>query len=380
MPPESTAPARVLLLTDADVFAGTEQHILMLACALRRKQIDVFIGCPQPSPLADRASTAGIAVIALPKRGRVDWRAAGTIRRLVKSGRIKIVHAHNGRTTLAAAIALRGLKSARLVVTQHFLAPAHTKRRGVAGVVSRILHDWLNHRTNKTIAISQAVADSMRDRGEFAPSAVTVVHNGLPKPALDHLKPAATVRAELAIDPAAPLIVCAARLEPEKDVASLIAAMPRLLHDFPAARCVIAGRGSLQESLAQQITDLHLDQQVRLLGFHSDVLSLMAAADVVVMPSLAEPFGLVLLEAMSLGRPVVATRAGGPLEIVADGVTGLLIPPADPPALSAALARLIANPAEARAMGQAARDRFEQLFTDEHMAGAIADLYRELVK
>jgi len=377
---DAPAPGGVMLLTDADVFAGTEQHILTLASALRQKHIDACIGCPQPSPLADRASAAGIPVIAIPKRGLIDWRAAAAIRRLVKSGQIKIVHAHNGRTNLAAAIGLTGLKSGRLVVTQHFLQPAHTKRRGLAGFAGRLLHHWLNRRTDKTIAISQAVADSMHLRQETSADRISVVHNGLSKPAADRVKPGETIRAELAIDPAAPFIVCAARLEPEKDVASLILAMQRLLEDFPAARCVIAGRGSLQESLARQITDLRLGQHVRLLGFHADVISLMAAANVVALPSVAEPFGLVLLEAMSVGRPVVATRAGGPLEIVADGASGLLVPPSDPPALAAALARLIANPAEAEMMGRAARARFEQLFTDEHMADAIADIYRELVQ
>ena len=94
------------------------------------------------------------------------------------------------------------------------------------------------------------------------------------------------------------------------------------------------------------------------------------------LPSIAEPFGLVLIEAMSLGRPVVATRAGGPSEIVEDGLTGLLVAPAEPPALAEAIIRLLQDESLRLAMGRRGFERFTEKYTLERMTGAILETYR----
>jgi glycosyltransferase involved in cell wall biosynthesis len=373
------SPPRVLLLTDADVLAGTERHILALACALKNQQVDVRVGCPVPSPLAEAAQIAGVGVVAIPKRGRIDWRAARQLRRLVKGGQVQILHAHNGRTALAAAIALRGLSRARLVLTQHFLDPAQTQRRGPAALAGGLVHRWIDGRIDQVIAISNAVAEAMHRRQKVCENRITIIHNGLAQPDRAQLRPADHVRAELGAVAQSPLIVCAARLEAEKEIDTLILAMHKVRDDLPTARCVVAGEGSLRQRLQSQIDELGLQSQVRLLGFRSDVLSLMNAGDLFVLPSRAEPFGLVLLEAMSLSKPVVATCLAGPAEIVEDGVTGLLVPPSDPAALGEAIHRLLDDPPAAREMGRQGLRRFQTHFTDQQMAAATAVVYRELL-
>ena len=97
------------------------------------------------------------------------------------------------------------------------------------------------------------------------------------------------------------------------------------------------------------------------------------------LPSLAEPFGLVILEAMALGRPVIATNAGGPPEIVEEGVTGLLVPPSDPPALAAAIRRLFTDRQATEAMGQRGLERFQARFTAARMAQDMLALYRRIL-
>jgi glycosyltransferase involved in cell wall biosynthesis len=119
---------------------------------------------------------------------------------------------------------------------------------------------------------------------------------------------------------------------------------------------------------------------VRLLGFRTDALSLMWAADIFVLPSLAEPFGLVLLEAMSLGKPVVATSAGGPLEIVLAGETGLLVPPAQPHELALAINQLLADPEKAIEMGRKGLERYKERFTTERMARETVAVYRKVTE
>ena len=116
-----------------------------------------------------------------------------------------------------------------------------------------------------------------------------------------------------------------------------------------------------------------------MLGYRNDPLSIMRAGDLFVLPSLAEPFGLVLLEAMALGKPVIATNAGGPREIVRPGETGMLVPPATPAALAEAICSLIAAPAQALRMGEAGQDAVPGCYTRERMARATAALYRQAV-
>ena len=117
---------------------------------------------------------------------------------------------------------------------------------------------------------------------------------------------------------------------------------------------------------------------IYLLGFRSDVAALMAACDIFVLPAPAEPFGLVLIEAMAMGKPVIAAAAGGPLEIVADGETGLLFEPGDAASLAAAMRRLLENPDLRQRMGQAGRRRYEEMFTAQRMAENMAAVYESM--
>jgi glycosyltransferase involved in cell wall biosynthesis len=375
--PSVTTSPSVLLFTDADVFAGTERHILELARSL--SGLRVRVACPVPSPLASRAADAGIDVVPIPKRGAIDWRAILQLSRFLRAGDVDLIHAHNGRTALIATAAARRAGRGRVVVTQHFLAPSHVGRHGMGGWLSRKVHAWINRRVDRWIMISQAARRAALARGGVQESRLSVIPNGIAPIDADSLGPAEDVRRELGLAPNDPLLVTAARLEPEKDIATLVEAMQDVVRKHPTARCVIAGEGSLAASLRGSIKRYGLADSVCLLGFRSDVVSLIRAADVFVLPSLAEPFGLVLLEAMSLGRPVIATNAGGPVEIVDDGVTGLLVEPASPPQLADAIRRLLEQPRARQQMGTEGQHRFAQRFTAPRMAEATSAIYREML-
>jgi len=153
--------------------------------------------------------------------------------------------------------------------------------------------------------------------------------------------------------------------------------MQRVVAVHPQAQCRIAGEGDELSALQAQLKQLNLGASVQLLGFRKDIPALMRACDVFVLPSLAEPFGLVILEAMALGKPVIATRDGGPPEIVADQATGILVPPRDPAALAGAIGQLVGNPAQGDAMGQAGLARYQSHFTVDRMAREILAIYQK---
>ena len=368
-------PLRVLLFTDADVFAGTERHMLDLARGLRAAGVSVTLACPSPAALEERAQAENLPTLTIQKRGTVDRETIRILTGLLRSGAADVVHAHNGRTALSAALAVRRAGRGRCVMTQHFLEPNHVTQRGPKAAASKMAHHWVTAQMSAILAISEAVKASLLARGEAPASKITVVPNGIAPPDAALPGGAEAMRRSLGIPSDAPLVVCAARLEPEKDVASLVASMRHVREVLPNAHCLLAGTGTLRADLEEQIRGLGLGDAVHLLGFRPDALALIAAADLFVLPSLAEPFGLAILEAMALGKPVVATRAGGPLEIVVEGETGLLVPPASPPALAEAILGLLSDPAEASRLGANGLARFKACFTADRMAQETAGVY-----
>lgn len=378
---------RVLLLTDSDVFAGTERHIYDLAQALRADfssgnavgaPIEVRVACPVPAPLAACCSDAQIGVVAIPKRGLVDFNAVRILRRALKSRRIDIIHAHNGRTALAAALAVTLARRGRFLMTQHFLTPNHATQSGVKGAVSAVAHAWVSRRAAKFVAISGAVRDTMLERGEVISEKIVVVLNGVPDAANRVLDSRQSTRENFGAGER-PLVVCAARLASEKGLETLISAIEIVRQSCPEVLCLVAGEGDLHDALQQQIDAAQLGENFRLLGFQDNVFPLVRAADLFVLPSLNEPFGLSIIEAMALEKPVVATRAGGPLEIVADEESGILVAPSNAAEMARAISRLLDDETLRAQMGVTARARYCELFTAKRMAHEMAKTYAELI-
>lgn len=379
MAPKTAAgsPPRILLLTDSDVFAGTERHILELAHGMRELGVPVHIGCPNPSVLGTRAGDAGLPTVTIQKAGLYDRAAIRTLSALLEAGEIDVIHAHNGRTGLSAAVSTSRCGGAA-VVTQHFIEPGRTRQSFLKRTLGAVAHRWTNAQMAHFIAISSAVREAMLTRGDATPERITTVPNGISEPVIGKAD-AERVRAEFGVPPEAPLVVCVARLEREKDIATLISAMKQVVSIVPAARCLVVGDGAEHAVLQAQIKASDLARAVTLTGFRTDPLAFIAAGDVFVLPSLAEPFGLAILEAMALGRPVIAVRAGGPAEIVLPEKTGWLVKPSDPWMLSTAIAALLAEPEECRRLGAAGRARFVEHYTTQHMARATLAVYERAV-
>ena len=370
---------KVLLLTDADVFAGTEQHMLTLGLALRGLGVDVLIGCPSPAVLEKKAAESGLNVLTVQKRGLVDIEAIRILRRGLRQGRFTLIHAHNGRTALSAAIAARLARTGRAVLTQHFLEPTHVLRRGPARLLSSAAHRWVNSVISHFIAVSAEAKRKMVERERVLPEKITVIPNGI-SPDLSRLKPPGEMRRQLGVPEDAPLAVCVSRLEKEKDVGTLVRAMAAVRRRVPDARCVIVGEGSQRGPLELLAREEGVSDTVYFTGYLADALSVTGAGDIFVLASRAEPFGLVLLEAMALAKPVVATRAGGPLEIVEDGKTGLLVPPGDPGAMAEAMTALLGDGDRAVEMGQQGRERYLEHFTADRMARRTLEVYRRVLE
>ncbi len=368
------------LLLDTRAWAGTEAYVRDLALGLRELGVPVRVACPPGSPLWKRARASRLRVLPVARRGPLDPSGVLSLARLLRAGSLDLIHAHNGRTGLAGAVAVRLAGRGACIVTQHFLQPAHAERSGLKARLSNAVHGWVARRISHTIAISRAALDAALQRGEVSPSKISVVLNGVGEPTPDASTSREQKRALWQAGPQDFLVVCVARLEEEKSIGTLLEALPLLRRRVPRARCVIAGEGSQRAALEALAARLSLSlgpgEPLQMPGFVPSAADLIEAADAFVLPSTAEPFGLALVEAMALSRPVVATRAGGPLEIVIPGETGLLVAPGSAAELASALEELSLDAGRAQAMGRRGRQVYEQGFTVERMAREVRQVYR----
>jgi glycosyltransferase involved in cell wall biosynthesis len=167
----------------------------------------------------------------------------------------------------------------------------------------------------------------------------------------------------------------------------LIHAAPAILRAVPDTHILIVGAAlfgldaDYPTQLAGLVRELGLEARVHFTGQRTDVARILRAVDVVVVPSrLPEPFGTIQIEAMAAGKPLVSTAAGGNVEVVEHGRTGLLVPPGDPYAIAAAVCSLLGQPQLRRRMGEAGRTRVSERFTVERMAADIVSAYRVVLQ
>ncbi|HKV41671.1 MAG TPA: glycosyltransferase family 4 protein, partial [Blastocatellia bacterium] len=215
---------------------------------------------------------------------------------------------------------------------------------------------WCARRADRVIAVSEATRRVMMEAEHVPDSQITVVYNGMEP--LEPPAPASVerVREELQLGPT-PVCLMLARFHPEKGHDVLLDAIPALLARKGPVTILLAGDGAYRQVIEQGVRSRGLTGAVRFLGQRKDIAELISLANVVVLPSLAESFGYAALEAMSLGRPVVATTAGGLPEVVAGGETGLLVPPGDSAALAEALFKVLHSHDLAKQMGNAGAAR-----------------------
>ena len=212
------------------------------------------------------------------------------------------------------------------------------------------------------VTCSHASARSLVDRYGLASGKVHTVWNGVPDTETDRSNGCAELRRELGIGDPDTMVLWGGRYTIEKGVDVLLASIDSI-PVLSGVRVVLAGDGPLRSLLCERFKHVFDTGRVMALGWRSDLDRLMAASDVVVMPSTVESFPLLLLEALAAGKPVVATRVHGIPEIIEDGKTGILVPPQDCSALAEGIMRLAADPELRRFMGSNGRARYEKHFT-----------------
>ncbi|MCG6118440.1 MAG: glycosyltransferase [Aquimonas sp.] len=357
----------VLVVSDEMEVGGSQRQIVHLLRGLKRRgRRPALLYFRRPSFLVEQVVAEDVPVARIDKRGAIDLRFLRALRRFLREGRFDVVHCFSITAEMWVRLTLIGLPGTRLVSSVRGLS---TTLPGWQWRAKR----WVLRGSAAVISNSRAGADYVARRCGLDPAGIEVVPNGVEFGPLPGTAQRAAVREALGLD-ARPLLLFVGRLVPEKNLPLLLQALARL----PAAQrplAWLAGEGPERPTLLQQCAELGLQDDIVLLGERDDTGALMAAADLLVLPSREEGLSNVLLEAMAAGLPVLASDAGGSPELVEDGVCGLLFRSGDLDALVAALRRLLEDPALRRLMGAEGRARVEREYAVERMVERSLAIY-----
>jgi glycosyltransferase involved in cell wall biosynthesis len=348
-----------------DYRGGQHQALLLLRGLLARGHEPKLITLGN-SLLARRASQAGVSVHGVPPGCR-RLAAALTIRRLVRERHVGALHANEPHALTAAWLAR----------AHHFL-PLVVSRR-IALPVSANSFSLARYRAAaRIVAVSHFVARSLSTSG-LQQDSVDVIYDGVEIPRAISKADRDTARNRFSISQDHFCLANVAAMVTEKGHALLIRAFADLRAKFPECVLLLPGEGRRKPRLEELVKSFRLEGVVRFPGFVPDIESVYAATDLFVFPSHEEPLGSSLLSAMAHGLPVVAFARGGVPEVLADGNNGFLVTELDPLALSAAIVRLLSNPAEARQLGSAARNTISSGFSADRMVDRTLELYQRLI-
>jgi glycosyltransferase involved in cell wall biosynthesis len=294
--------------------------------------------------------------------------------KLLRHARFDILHAHMFWSSLFASPIARVCGLPAIVETLH-----GTEAWRTGWKANRMVDRATTLFVSRYVAVSQSDADFLQTRKRVAPENISLIHNGIDIRRFSiapHVR--GTIRQSLGIAEGDPVLVVVARFHPGKGHRVLLDAMRHLHPAYPNLKLICLGEGELEAELRDTCARFGLTDFVRFAGYQKNVPEWLAAADINVLPTFYEGFPLTVLEAMAAGLPTVASNVGGIPEAIEHGVSGLLVPPANPQSLADAIAALLDDARMRRQLGQAARTRLERDFLLTRQIKLTEQMYVEL--
>jgi L-malate glycosyltransferase len=353
---------------------GTERLVIEICRRLPRAMVPAVCCLDEPGEWAAELTSEGIPVVALHREPGFQPLLGYRIATLARRVGANVMHCHHYSPYVYGVLATLLSRRCGLVFTEHGrLSDAAPSRK------RRLVNPWLARVPGAICAVSADLKRHMVAEG-FPERRVQVVYNGIAvgERADEHSRVA--VRPDLGIPPDAFVVGTVARLDPVKDLGSLLQAHALVLAAIPAARLVVVGTGPEQASLETAARALGISDRVHFVGYRADARRVMSAFDLYVNCSTYEGVSLTILEAMAAGLPVVATQVGGNPEVVVDGETGLLVPARAVPPLADAVVALGSDALRRRQMAEAGRRRVERAFSIDRMVAEYRRAYERHVR
>jgi len=360
---------RVVEVMATGTNGGAQEHVYSLVTRLNPECYDVRVVSLSHGSSVRRLQRAGVDVSVIDEPD--DRQSVQALADLLAPFQPEIVHNHMYRAEVV------GTKAALVLGEKGFKRPAiistvHSSR--IRCAEDRKNLNRLTPLMDRLIVVSRAIEQKISEEGRRGVP-VSLIYNGVDLERYNHQQPCCTLHEDYSIPEDAQIVGVIARLEAEKGHRTLLEAWPLVLAAQPRAWLLIVGEGSERDSLEAEAASLGISDRVVFTGRREDVPAVTAALDVSVLPSYREAQGLSVLEAMALGRPVVASRVGGIPEMIEDGVSGLLVPPNDREALASAIVRLLADHPFADMIAKRGHDLVHDRFCVELMVNSIEAIY-----
>lgn len=362
---------KILLLTD-DLFpGGVQRHVTDLANRLARRGHTVSVAASHGSFIGRLNRTVEFVDVPLARNGPRSplkfWKAFRMLKALVDRRRYEVIHSHQ-RYTDALGRLLAWTSKKPHVSTCHSLFD-HGR--------------WYSHFGMETIAVSQTIKKMLEKSFGKSPESVTVIYNELAPLKPLSLKKRHRLIAKFHLGEARKILFSVGRFVPDKDPFTTLDALNILKErgKLDGIVCIMVGRGELQEKITGMITAFSLEEHVLLLPPTTDVAEIFSVADFGILSSVREggiPYAV--LEAASLGKPVVASETGGVLEFISHMESGMLLPPKNPKALADSIQFLIENPSMIRKLGLKAKKEFTRSHVSNGSVEKTLEIYRKAIK
>ena len=369
-------PIKLLECIRQGQIGGGESHLLSLVKNLDRTKFDPVVLSFTDGPMVDQLKTMGIDTRVIYTEKPFDWSKWAEVKEFLKEQQVELVHAHGTRACSNVMRAARSL-GIPVIYTVHGWSfhddqPMLTRTMRVMG------ERYLTSRATVNIAVSSSNRQTGKDR--IRSFKALVINNGIDRNKFNPDRPFRNIREELSIPAEALLVLFIARFTSHKQPLALINAFREALPQIPDMHLLLVGDGDQKAEAKEMVESAGLNDKVTFQSFRQDVPDVLAAADIFVLPSLWEGLPIGLLEAMAMGKAVIATNVDGTKEVVQDQQNGLLIEAGNIPALTDALVSLGRNKNGRQEFGRRALETVHQKYDASVMTREIEEVYTNVLK
>ena len=360
-------------LAGSSSYGGGERYLELLLDRVDRTRFRPLLICPEPGSFVGRMKERGVETRLVHLAPLFNPIALWRLTRLLVREHVTILQTHGARANFYGRIA------GRLAGVPVIISTIHNSLKDYkVSPLTRWLYTVLLRLTlplvHRILCVSEANRGDLIEECPAAAAKAHTVYNGVDLSAFSSQPNHQKVRQELGVTEG-PVLVTIGRLTEQKGHRYLLQALSCLLETWPQLCCLFVGEGELQDALRRMAIDLGVERACRFVGVREDIPDILTAADVFVLPSLSEGFPFVLLEALAMGCPVVASRVNGVPELIEDHKTGLLVPPRDPQALARAIRDMLDDRRAALRMGAAGRALVRERFTVNRMVANTTAIF-----
>lgn len=369
-------PINVLYLVLSMGLSGRGVAVLELVRNLKKDIYNCTVCCfDERGILADELEKEGVEVIVMRRKSGLDFSLILKLAGMMKERKIDIVHAYNAGPFFYGSLAAKISRIPVCIVSFTALSIAIDSRTWK----KRLQNKLCSYLVEKMVTVTEGMKADFARRNGIPPGKIDVIRYGVDFNKYNIQMNIKNGREKFGIKPSDIVLGTIARLVPEKGHVYLFEAIKEVAASCPEIKLILVGDGPLHFELEKSAERLGIAENVKFFGYHSDIPELLSLFDIFVLPSVFEPFGIVLLEAMAAGKPVIATAISEIPKIVADGKTGILVPPKDASALSSAIVELVRDPHKRQMMGKNGMERVVGEFSLEKSAAGYKHLYQDLL-